>query len=126
MKRGFFGPILLAVILTVSLLIGAAAKKELAPIAGDVDLASETVLQEQWQKTAALTEKSRAAWNEIRMKFSCLSQQQAVREIDSLYDQVEVFLNAEEAVHCSATCADLKNHLQALLEEQKLCLSNLL
>ena len=126
MKRGFIGIFLLLLLLFGGLSQIKAAREDLKPIEQTVSLAGQAALAGDWEKTAALTKKARAAWETHILKFSCLAQQQSVREITSLYDEVEVFLAAREAVHCSATCAVLKNQLQALLEDQALELQNLL
>ena len=126
MKRGVFGVILLVLIFFLGLTQMRDSRKELRPIAADMELASQAVLQGDLKKAAALTDGARAAWEDIRLKFSCLSQQQAVRSIDSLYDEVRVFLIAGEAVHCGAACEALKNQLRALQDDQQLDLLNLL
>lgn len=126
MKRGAFGCILLIALFFFSLTGIRTAHQELSPIARRMDMASEAALQSDWQKTAALTREARAAWEDYRFKYSCLSQQEDVREIDGLYDEVQVFLKAGESVHCSAACAALKNQLLGLLEDQKLSFPSLL
>ena len=126
MKRGVFGILLLILILFLGLTQMRDSRSNLKPIAADMELASQAVLQGDIKKAAALTDRARAAWEDYRLKFSSLSQQQAVRSVDSLYDEVKVFLIAGETVHCSATCEVLKNQLLALLEDQQLNLLNLL
>ena len=126
MKRGTFGAVLLAALFFLCLSEMRFARRELKPMAGQIRQAAEAAALGDYEKTAALTEKAGAAWEKCRGKFSCLSQQQAVRDIDGLYDEVRVFLLAKEQVHCAAACENLKNHLLALLEDQKLCFANLL
>ena len=125
MKRGVFGCVLLVFLLLLSLTLMRQVRRDLRPIAGDMELASEAVLREDFEKTAALTDGARTAWKEYRLRYSCLSPQQQVRQIDSLYDEVRVFLTAGETVHCSAACEELKNQLLALMEDQQLNLPNL-
>ena len=126
MKRGLFGAILLVLLLAGGLLQRTAAREELSPIAADMDRASQAVLRGDLTKTAALTASSRAAWEQYRLKYSCLTEQQEIRSIDCLFDEAEVFLTAGEKVHCSAACAELKNLLQALKEDQSLSIPHLL
>ena len=126
MKRGLFGCLLLIVLLSAGLTELKATRQLLKPIVSHAELASQTVLQGDFEKTAALTEKARAAWEKTRGRFSFLNEQEAVREIDRLYDEAEVFLRSGEKIHCSAAFASLKNQLQALLEDQQLSLPNLL
>ena len=125
MKRGLFGVILLLCLIFGGLHQIRQVRKDLSPIIGDMELAAQAILQEQDQKTAALTDGARAAWEQYRTKYSCLNDQQQVRQIDSLYDEVMVFLTAKERVHCSAACMALKNQLLALQEDQSLNLPNL-
>ena len=126
MKRGTFGILLLILLFFAGLSSMRSVREEIRPIAGNMELAAQAALREDYGQTAALTEKARTAWNENHLKFSLLSDQATVRTIDSLYDEVEVFLKAEEKVHCSAACQALKNQLQALMEEQNLSLPILL
>ena len=126
MKRGFFGIFLLLLLLFGGLSQGRSARRDLKPIADTMMLAGQAALEENWEQTAALTEKARAAWESCISKFSCLAPQQSVREISALYEEVEIFLKAEEGGHCSAACSMLKNQLLALLEDQALNLQNLL
>ena len=125
MKRGIFGCVLLGLLLAFSLQISRQARKEILPIAGEMSQAQEAILREDYKKTAALTDGARAAWEKYRAKYSSLGDQQQIRNIDSLYDEVKVFLTAGETVHCSAACAELKNQLLALLEDQKVNIPNL-
>ena len=125
MKRGIFGCLMLLVLLLWGFRQMGQVRQELTPIIGNMELASQTILQEDYKKTAALTDGARAAWEDYRLKYSCLSSQQQVRRIDSLYDEVRVFLVAGETIHCSAACAELKNQLLALREDQSLSLPNL-
>ena len=126
MKRGLIGGILMVLLLFAGLTEMKTVRRELNPMADTMEQAAQAVLRGVYKKTAALTAKARAAWEDSHFRFSCLSHQQAVRQIDGLYDEVEVFLQAKEKVHCSAACQALKNQLRALLEDQKLDLPNLL
>ena len=126
MKRGFFGIFLLLLLFFGGLSQGRSARQNLKPIAQTMSLAGQAALEEDWEKTAALTGKARTAWESYTLKFSCLAQQQSVREITALYEEVEIFLKAEEGGHCSAACSMVKNQLLALLEDQALNLENLL
>lgn len=118
MKRGILGIFLLVFLFGISLLEAISAARQLRPIEDQLAEASQTALREDTEKTADLTGTARSAWGDYRLKFSCFSQQDAVREIDSLFAQADVFLRSGEMVHCSAACIELKNQLQALLEDQ--------
>lgn len=126
MKRGVFGIVLLTAIFFGGLWAGKSARQDLNQAADAMDLAARAVLQGDIEKTAALTLKVRTAWDDNRLKYSILSDQQQVREIDSLLDEAEVFLVAGERVHCGSTCAVIKNRLKSLLEDQQLQLHILL
>ncbi len=126
MKRGTFGVILLLVILIGSLLCSLMVRNQIGSLTEDLERAAQAALRKDYKETAALTEKVSTAWKKYRMKFSCLSHQDAVREIDSLFAQMEVFQSTEEAACCSAACVMLKNQLQALLEDQLPCFHSLL
>ena len=126
MKRGSFGVVLLAGLFFLSLTEARSVRQDLTPVAAYMEQASQTVLRGDIEKTAALTGQARAAWEAWRLKYSSLTQQQEVWEIDRLWEEVEVFLTAGETVHCSAACAELKNQVQALMEDQQLSLHNLL
>ena len=95
MKRGIFGCVLLALLLAFSLQISRQTGRELLPMAGELALAQEAILREDYKKTAALTDGARAAWEQYRAKYSSLGDQQQIRNIDSLYDEVRVFLKTD-------------------------------
>lgn len=126
MKRGTFGILLLLLLLFAGLLESRSVRRDFSPIAYGMEQASQAVRRGDTKKAAALTGQARAAWEDFRAKYSSLTQQQDVWEIDSLWDEVQVFLESGETVHCSAACAELKNHLQAMLRSQQLSLHSLL
>ena len=126
MKRGTFGVIVLLALFAGSFTAMNTVRSQLSPVISRMELASRAAGEGDLQKTAALTEEARAAWETYRLKFSCLSPQESVREIDSLYERVRVYGEAEEPAHCRETCTILKNRLEALLEDQLLTLKNLL
>ena len=126
MKRGIFGVILLLLLFFGGLLESRSVHRDLAPIAYGMEQASHAVRMGDTKKAAALTGKARAAWEVFETKYSSLTQQQDVWEIDSLWDEVQVFLESGETVHCSAACAELKNHLRAMLQNQQLSIHSLL
>lgn len=126
MKRGVFGILLLLVIFAGSFLYSFLVKNQICPLIENLEQASQAVLREDLKETAALTEKVSAAWEDYRLKFSCFSHQNSVREIDSLMSEIKVFYTAGELTLCRAACVQLKNQMQALLEDQLPCFRSLL
>lgn len=126
MKRGIFGILLLLLLFFGGLAESRSVRRDLTPIAYSVEQASQAVQKGDTEKTAALAEKARAAWENFEVKYSSLTQQQDVWTINILWDEVQVFLESGETVHCSAACAELKNLLRAMLRDQQLSIQSLL
>lgn len=123
MKRGVFGVCLLAGLLLLGLLVTAYAARRLDPIADDLELALQAADLGQGQKAAALADKARAAWEDCRNVFSCLSQQEDIHRIDRLYVQLE---NCSRLEAYGDLCRMLRDLTQELREDQTLRLPHLL
>ena len=126
MKRGIFGICLLIGLLALGIAAMLTAKHQLTPIEEDLGQVSQAALHGDWQKTAALTGKARAAWEDCRDLFSCFAQQEEIHEIDRLYDQLEIYAVAGEKRLCSSIAAQLRNLTKELQEDQLLNLPHLL
>ena len=126
MKRGYLGMALLGAILLLSILISGISARRAEPIHENLEQAAGAALRGDWQKTAALTGKARAAWEDGKFYFSCFAHQDEVRDIDSLFGQLEIYQSAREGPGCSALCVMLENLTRELQEDQCLNLHHLL
>ena len=126
MKRGLFGMGILAVLLIVCLIVMGTAAVLPRQLAEDLQGAAEAALAGDWEKTAALTEGARAAWGEIRRFYCCITHQDALQKIDSLFSQLEAYRRAGEAGSYGAACLSLAAQTRSLGEDQLLTLWQLL
>lgn len=118
MRRGLLGMGILAVLLILCLMIMTAAAVLPRQLAADLQAAAEAALSEDWEKTAALTGKARAAWEEIRLFYCCITSQDEIQEMDSLFLQAAAYVQAEETGSCAAACLSLADQARSLGEDQ--------
>ncbi len=126
MKRGMFGMGILAVLLILCLIFMGTAAVLPREICQNLYEAADTALLGDWEKTAALTEEARAAWEDIRLFYRCITYQDQIQEIDSLFSQLTAYERAQDGGTCGATCLSLADETRALGEDQLLTLWNLL
>ena len=126
MKRGLFGMGILAVLLIVCLIVMGMAAVLPRQITEDLQGAADAALAGDWEKTAALTEKARTAWREIRPFYCCITHQDALQEIDSLFLQLDAYQQTGEAGSYGAACLSLAAQTRSLGEDQLLTIWQLL
>lgn len=120
MKRGLFGMGILAVLLIVCLIVMGTAAVLPRRVVENLQTAADTALSGDWETTTALTEGARAEWEEIRLFYRCITYQDEIQKIDSLFSQLAAYQQAGEAGIYGATCLSLADQTRALGEDQLL------
>ena len=118
MRRVWLGAGLLAILLTLGLLTGAAMKASVCPDTEDLTAAAEAARRGDWEQAKALTVQVRADWEQMKWAAEMLSDHETLGQIDTAFAQLSACEYADPvgyATLCTAIAQDLqsvvKNHI---------------
>ncbi len=126
MKRGWIGLGLLLVLLAGSIAVTCAMDSQHAPMARDLEAASDLALAGEWEKASALAEKTRAEWEEKWNFDAAFADHEPMEAIDGLFAQADVYARTREEISFAAVCAELARRLEAMGDAHGLTWWNLL
>lgn len=126
MKRLWLGIILLLVLLIMGFTINWTMEKVHSPAADALKEAAEAAESENWQKTAALIQQSRAEWEHYRKLTSAVCDHEPIEEIDGLFCQAAYYVRFQKTADCAALCAQLAEQIRLIGTSHNLNWSNFL
>ncbi len=119
MKRLWLGIGILAVLLAVSCVTSSAMGRIHTPIADDLEAAAAAASREDWEKTKALAERAKARWEQYWYFTATVADHTPMDEIESLFAELEVYLQEQEMPHFSATSRQLAQLAASMADSQK-------
>lgn len=126
MNRCVLGIVILVFFLVLGLFVGAAMDSTHLAIAEKLEEASQLVLTEDFSEGTRLAKQAKTDWEDCWKQTASVADHAPMDEIDGLFAQLKSFESPEEAVHYSATCAQLAKLVEAMAEAHRLSLENLL
>ncbi len=126
MKRLWLGIAILAALLAVSVVTQEAMRRLHSPIAEDLEKSANFALAGDWQQANAHFEKARGAWQRHHGATASVADHSPMDELDMRFAELEVFSQAQEAVHFAATCRSAAQLAQAMHQAHSFTWWNLL
>ncbi len=103
MRRLILGIAILAVLLLISGILAYAMEQIHSPIAQQLQQAADAADREDWEKASALTQGAKARWERYWCFTAAVADHTPMDELDGLFAELEVYLQAREMPHFSAT-----------------------
>ena len=110
MKRMWIGVVLLVAFCAAGIVTAVSMNNIHTPISQALLRASDAALQENWEQASLHFYAAREKWETSRRFTATVADHVPMDEIDSLFAELAVYLQAQESPHFSATCF----HLAAL------------
>lgn len=126
MKRSKFGAVLLVFLLATGIFISWSMKRCHTPISQDLEQAAQAALAEDWAEAAALTDRASAGWQQCWRFSAALADHEPMEEIDSMFAELEVYLQAKDSECTAAVCAELARRVEDMSDAHRLNWWNLL
>lgn len=125
MKRLWIGIGLLAAMLVSGILIPEIMESCHSPIVEDLQRAAELAMDSEWERAEFLAHRAEEKWEEKRPVTAVFTDHEPMDDIDGMFDQVEIYAEARDAVSFGSTCAYLASRLDALGDYHDLSFPNL-
>lgn len=126
MKRSWFGTALLILILVFGIAVTWLMDRYHTPIAQQLKQAAVYAENAQWEQTRQYTASARSRWEQHRKFSASFADHEPMEEIDRLFAELEIWLQAEEAEHCASICAQLSKAVEAMVDAHAFVWWNLL
>ena len=119
MKRVWIGAGLLAVLLALGLLAGAAMERWLTPGAERLERAGALALEGRWEEAEELAEEVEEDWEDRRWLVTALTDHEIIEGIDSALAELEAYGCARDAEAYDALCRVLARRIEAAGQAHK-------
>ena len=116
MKRLWLGAGLLVFFLILGILLSVWMTNTHDHISRQLSLACTLSQSGDLAQAGRLAQDASSQWEQYRNRVAALADHTPMEEIDSLFCELQVYLQMDEPVHFSATCARLDLLLQAMGE----------
>lgn len=126
MKRMWIGVGLLVVFCAAGIVTAIAMQDIHDPISQALLRASDAALQEDWDQAALHYHAAKGKWVQSRCLTATVADHVPMDEIDSLFAELAIYLQAKESPHFSATCFQLATLTRAMGEAHAINWWNLL
>ncbi len=126
MKRSWFGFLLLAVILVLSLAVTWVMTEIHQPVSQDLRQASAFALAGDWEAASAAAQRAQAGWQTWANVRLCFADHTPVEDIDSSFAALRAYAAEKETAEFAAACLSLGERVDAMGAAHKLSLWNLL
>ena len=126
MSRFVLGILILAVFLGLGFGVAFGMDAMHLDVAENLSIAARQVISGQWESGVALAKGAKADWEKNWGRTACVADHAPMDEIDGLFAQLQAFESPEEAVHYSATCAQLSKLVAAVADAHRFSWWNLL
>ncbi len=126
MKRLWLGLIVLAVFLAVSLLLSWYLPELHRELSQDLSAAARAVERSDWEEATRLAGGAKQRWERCRHFVASFTDHEPLENLDSLFEELEVYGRAALSVDYAATCVQLSQLCLAIAESHCLTWWNLL
>ncbi len=116
MRRLWIGIGILAVLMGAGLGITLGMEAVHTPMAEELRQASQAAQAENWEQAEALTARARARWEKHWLFTAAVADHTPMDEMDSLFSELEVYLQSREAPHFAATALSLCQMAEAMAD----------
>lgn len=116
MRRFWFGLLLLTVLLVGGIFLGLWVDSTFTALSKDMAKACDLAVQEQLLQADHIVSITYNRWLDCRKATAAIADHTPMEEIDQLFRELEVYMQAEEGIHYAATCAQLGALLQAMAD----------
>ena len=118
MKRFWLGVMILAGLLALGIGVTVAVNRFCDPISGELSQASDAVLQDQWAAAEQAARRARSRWERHRALHAAVGNHEPMEEIDSLFEQLEIYSRQRDGLRFAECCAQLASLITTLGEAQ--------
>lgn len=126
MKRFWIGAILLLVLLAMGICSTVAMGSFHRKLSRELDSISAAAMAEDWDRTQASLQQAHSYWLCHRRYVAAAASHKPIEEIDSLYSQLEIYLQRRDSMGFALCCTTLRHRTEALGEAQSINWWNLL
>ena len=126
MKRLWIGAALLVILLLLGIGSTLAMEKIHAPIARQLESASEAAISGHWQEARILVAGAKVRWEQHRKFVACISNHEALEAADARFARLDSLERLGESFAFAAACAELSAMFDALADMQDFSFQNLM
>lgn len=126
MNRIWIGILLLLLLLGTGIWITASFTGRQEEIANNLSLAGDAAQAGDWAAAEHYATQAQNAWNRQHRFASAITDHSPMEQIDGMFAQMEIFLQARQQAAFCACCAELEVMVQAVGESQSINWWNLL
>ena len=116
MKRLWFGVGLLILLLLLGAAITVYVGQLQARISSQLLRAADAAQAGLWEDTALYCSRAETLWEQQRHMIASIADHEPMEEVDSLFSQLEILLQARDPVAFSLTCSSLEVFVRAIGE----------
>lgn len=116
MNRCYFGAVLLALLLVLSLGTTWAVRHCLEPVTENLDRAVPALLQENWAEATGLVRSAWGNWRKTWRFSASVSDHGPMEAIDGLFAKLSVCLESRNAQGAAAICVELARQVEAIAD----------
>ncbi len=125
-KRFYWGLGLLAFFLAIGLLTTFCVDRACVPISAQLEQASEMALSGDLEQSVTLAQAAKAHWHSAWHRIAMVADHNPMDEIDSLFAQMQIHGQAQDAVAFGGYCARLSELVKAVADAHRFNWWNLL
>ena len=126
MKRFWLGAALLAVLLAAGIFSTVATERFHHSLSRRLEATASAALAQDWESAGELLHQCRSHWARHRNFVAAVASHEPIEDIDSLYDQLDIYFSQRDSQGFALCCATLHHRTQALGEAQSINWWNLL
>ncbi len=126
MKRLWIGIALLGVFLVLGVVTTLSMSRLHEPLAEELSRASQAVQTGNWSQASQHALRAKTAWETHRKLVACVADHDPMEQIDSLFCELQIYLDMRQDAAFAACCANLKSLTSAMGEAHALSWWNLL
>ena len=126
MKRLWIGVVILVILSLLGIGSTLAMEKIHAPIARQLESASEAAVSGHWQEARILAAGAKVRWEQHRKFVACISDHEALEAADARFARLDALQESGERIALAAVCAELSAMFDALADMQDFSLQNLM
>lgn len=120
MKRIYFGGILLAVLLAMSVVLTVCFTRLHEPVSRILEQAAWAGAAEDWERAELLTARARQQWTKYRDFTAAVADHGPLEQMEAMFFRLEVLLVQQQADEFAADSMELSRMAAAMAESQKL------
>ncbi len=126
MKRFWIGLIHLAVLLALGIFTTVAMDRVHSSLSLELSQAGAAASEGNWLRAADLVRQAKDHWEQCRGAIAAAASHEPMEEIDSLFDQAEIYLAHRDQLGFVLCCASLRCRMQAMGEAHAISWRSLL